>query len=90
MPLRTLKPLGARACRTGCLAPPIRQPKVSVAARVRIDAVAVAGAVALVELAGHPDFEPMKVFETLNVDKSGSLDLAQFMEFFNAQYLKPE
>jgi hypothetical protein len=42
------------------------------------------------ELAGHPDFEPMKVFETLNVDKSGSLDLAQFMEFFNAQYLKPE
>ncbi len=42
------------------------------------------------ELAGHPDFEPMKVFETLNVDKSGSLDIAQFMEFFNAQYLKPE
>ncbi len=55
MPLRTLKPLGARACRTGCLAPPIRQPKVSVAARVRIDAVAVALAVDLVELAGHPD-----------------------------------
>jgi Ca2+-binding EF-hand superfamily protein len=42
------------------------------------------------ELAGHPDFEPAKVFDTLNVDKSGSLDVAQFMEFFKKQYINPE
>lgn len=42
------------------------------------------------ELAGHPDFEPTKVFETLNVDRSGSLDIAQFMEFFKKQYLNPD
>jgi Ca2+-binding EF-hand superfamily protein len=42
------------------------------------------------ELAGHPDFEPQKVFDTLNVDRSGNLDVAQLMEFFKKQYINPD
>jgi hypothetical protein len=42
------------------------------------------------ELAGHPDFEPLKVFDMINSDKSGTLDLAQFMEFFKKQYINPD
>jgi len=42
------------------------------------------------ELAGHPDFEPQKVFDTLNVDRSGNLDVAQLMEFLKKQYINPE
>lgn len=41
-------------------------------------------------MAGHPDFEPFKAFELINDDKSGSLDVAQFMEFFKKQYLNPD
>ena len=41
-------------------------------------------------MAGHPDFEPLKVFEILNTDKSGSLDTAQLMEFLKKQYISPE
>jgi len=41
-------------------------------------------------LAGHPDFEPFKVFEMINTDKSGSLDTAQFMEFFKKQLINAE
>jgi hypothetical protein len=42
------------------------------------------------ELAGHPEFEPQKVFDLINVDRSGALDLAQLMEFLKKQYLNPE
>ena len=41
------------------------------------------------DLARHPDFEPMRLFQHLDVNSNGSLSRDELFDFMNKQFLNP-
>ena len=41
------------------------------------------------DLSRHPDFEPQKLFEHVDVNRNGNVTRNEFYEFMNKQFLNP-